>query len=77
MTKLMKQSFVECLQAQKTWPNLFMVEYRKKGLSVPESVIKLHKPTDLPMMLRKAKLLGFTFGENSRPIISGWFWKLD
>ena len=75
-TKMMEKSFMDCIASQSCWPKAFIVEHGNKiycdlDMDFPDSAyaeIKMHNIEDLPK-IRSMPIVGFTFGENCRPIV--------
>ena len=65
-SELMIQSFFSCIKNQKINSKFIIVEFRKDE----EGEVKLLLKEEIPEILKK-EILGFTFGENPRPIMKG------
>lgn len=65
-SELMIQSFFSCIENQKINSKYIIVEFLKET----EADVKLLPKEEIPEILKK-EILGFTFGENPRPIMKG------
>ena len=65
-SELMIRSFLSCIENQKINSKYIIVEFRKEA----EADVKLLPKEEIPEILEK-EILGFTFGENPRPIMKG------
>lgn len=74
-SKMMVKSFMDCIRHQSNYPKYFIVEHGNEnycnlddGFDMGKCIIMLHKMEDVGKVL-EMKIVGFTFGENCRPIV--------